>query len=102
VNGAGNPEQAADSACSPESLEVGPGKNQPGYFVGQPENVEVDDQSERDVKQFHVAEQLRFMNRMNGFDCLDFNKQALVDEQVKPERLFPLELFVSNDNPIQS
>jgi hypothetical protein len=35
-------------------------------------------------------------DRMNGLDCLDFNEQALVDEQVKPERLFPLELLVPN------
>ena len=68
----------AGSACSPESLEISSGKNQPGYSVGQPENVEVDDQSKRDVEQFHVAEQLRLVNRMNGFDCFDFNERALV------------------------
>ena len=58
MNGEGRREQLSCSACSLESLEIGSGKNQPGYSVGQPENVEVDDQSERDVKQFHVAEQL--------------------------------------------
>jgi len=67
------------SACSPASFEISSGKNQPGYSVGQPENVEVDDQPERYVEQLHIAQQLRFVNRMNGLDCLDFDEQAPVD-----------------------
>jgi len=30
--------------------------------------MEINDQSQRNIKQFHVAEQLRFIDRMNSFD----------------------------------
>ena len=60
-------------------LQIGSRKDQPRYSVGQLEFVEVDDQSQGNVEEFHVTEQLCLMDRMNLFDCLYFDKQTLVD-----------------------
>jgi hypothetical protein len=42
------------------------------YSVGSLENIEVDDQSQRDIEQFHVAEQLCLIDNKNLFDRFAF------------------------------
>ena len=42
------------SVYSFHSLYVGSGEDQPRYAVGQFRHVEVDDQSQRNIKQFHI------------------------------------------------
>jgi len=60
--------------------------------------MKIDDQSQRNVEQFHVAQQLCFMDRMNLFNGFDFDKQATVNQQVKAKRLLPAKLLVPDDH----
>ena len=69
---------SVDSVFSLDSLAVGTGKNWPQYALGQFQSVEIDDQSQWNIKQFHVAEQLSFVDRKNLLDRFYFDKQALV------------------------
>jgi hypothetical protein len=46
--------------------------------------VEVDEQSDRDIQQLHVTEELRFAERMQGLDGLEFQGQAIVHHDVEP------------------
>jgi len=43
--------------------------------------MEIDDQSQRYIEQFHVAEQLRLVNGMNRLDGFDFNEQAAFEDR---------------------
>jgi hypothetical protein len=46
---------------------------------------------------------LGLVNREHGFDCLEFDEHAFVDQKVKSQRFFPDEAFVPDlDNPLLS
>jgi len=47
--------------------------------------MEIDEQSEWNIEQFHVAQQLRLMDRKNLFNGFYFDKQAIVNQQIKAE-----------------
>jgi len=68
------------SVFSMTLLVIGAGKNEPGHAFGQFEDMEIDDPSQRDVEEFHIAEQLSLMDRMHPFDGLDLNEQTSVDQ----------------------
>ena len=50
--------------------------------------MEVDQEADGDVEQFHVAEQLGLVDRQYILDRLQFEQQAAFDQNVKAERLF--------------
>ena len=76
------------------SILISPGKDQSGDTVSQFEGMKIYDQTQWNVEKFHVAEQLCSIDRLNLLDGLNFDKQTLVHEQVKSERLFASKLFV--------
>jgi hypothetical protein len=59
--------------------------------------MEVDDQSQRYIEPFPVAEQLRLVDGVNLFDSLHFDKQANVNQQIETKRYLPAKLFVADD-----
>ena len=48
--------------------------------------MKIDQQTERHVKQLHVAQELRLVNRENLFHSLRFNQDAAFDKHVKTQR----------------
>src|SRR6266498_5033691 len=56
--------------------------------------MEIDEKANRNVQQFHVAEQLGFMNRQDFLDRLQFEQQAILDQNVKAQRLLEDESLV--------
>ena len=71
-------------------VQVGSWEDQPRYTIGQLEDIEINDQTQGDVEQLHVAEQLCLMDRVDCFDSFDFNEQALLDQDVVLEGFFAL------------
>ena len=79
MNGGNEVDFSVFSVSSVGSLQVSSGKDQPRYAVGQFRFVEVDDQPQRDLKQFHIAQRLCFLNRrelrkQRGFSTIEGNK----------------------------
>jgi hypothetical protein len=58
--------------------------------------MEIDEQSDRDVQQFHVAQQLRLVDWQDFFHGLGFHERATLHLQIEAQRLFPREPFVFN------
>jgi hypothetical protein len=73
-------------------------KDQAGDPVCQALNVEVDHEPERHVEQFHVAEELRLVDRQDFLNGLGFNQQTAVYEQIESERFLSTESFVLQSN----
>jgi hypothetical protein len=71
------------------SLEVGTWKDQPGYSVYELQYMKIDDQSQGNIEQFHVAHGLRLMDRMNFLCGLD-SVSSLVSCSVHPRQRLPL------------
>ena len=59
--------------------------------------MKIDDQSQWNIEQFHVAQKLRWMDRKNLFNGFYFDKQATVNQQIKAEGLLPAKLLVPDD-----
>src|SRR6266851_6871789 len=72
------------SAAFPSSL-VCSWKNQPANAVSDFHLVEIDQQTERHVQQFHVAQELRLVNRQNLFHRLRLHQYATLNQHIKPE-----------------
>jgi hypothetical protein len=62
--------------------------------------IEVDDQTQGDIQQFHVAEQLRFVDGMNFMDRFDLGKQTPLDQQNSLLSPFPSVHSISTISPI--
>jgi len=62
--------------------------------------MEIDDEPKRYIKQFHVAEQFRFVNWHHFLGSLCFDQNALFNENVKPQRLLPLKSFIANGHDL--
>jgi hypothetical protein len=58
--------------------------------------VEVDQQAQRHIEQFHVAEQLRLMNRQNFLHRLQFQQQAFFNKNIQAQRFLKNHSFVFN------
>lgn len=58
--------------------------------------MKVNEEAERSVEQFHVAQELGFVDGQNGFDGFGFDDQALVDVNVKAEGFLKGEALVFN------
>ena len=58
--------------------------------------MEIDEQSDGDVQQFHVAQQLRLVDWPDLFHGLGFHQHATLDQQIEAQRLFSREAFVLN------
>jgi len=46
-------------------------------------NIEVDQQPDRDVQDFHIAEHLGDMNRQDGLHGFAFDQHASIDQDVE-------------------
>jgi hypothetical protein len=73
---------------------ISSGQNQPVYSVRDFPLMEIDEQSDGDVQQFHVAQQLRLVDWQHFFYGLGFHEHAAFHQQIKAQRLFPREAFV--------
>jgi len=60
--------------------------------------MEIDEQAEWDIQHFHVAEELRFADRMQNFDSLQLNQQTVVHENVEPQQFVEDKAFIFNSN----
>jgi hypothetical protein len=58
--------------------------------------MEVNHQTQRDIQQFHVTEQLRLMDREHFLDALEFQQQAVLDQHIKAQRLIEDQALVFN------
>ena len=58
--------------------------------------MEIDEKSDRDIQQFHVAQQLRLVDWQDLFHGLGFHEHAALDQQIEAQRLFSREAFVFN------
>ena len=60
--------------------------------------MEVDEETNRHVEQFHVTEQLRLVNGNNFLNGFQLQQKAILDEQVKTQRLLEDDTFVLDLN----
>ena len=58
--------------------------------------MEVDEQADGNVQQFHIAEQLGLMDRQDVLDRFEFQQQAIFDQNVKAKWLLEDEPLVFN------
>jgi hypothetical protein len=56
--------------------------------------MKIDEQSDGDVQQFHIAQELRLVDRQDFLHGLGFHEYATLHQQIEAERLFPREAFV--------
>jgi hypothetical protein len=63
--------------------EVCPGKNQPTDSIGDFHFVKVYQQPDRNVEQFHVAQQLCFVNGQDFFDGFGLHEHASFNQHIK-------------------
>jgi hypothetical protein len=45
--------------------------------------MEIDEQSDRNIQQLHVTEELRFAEWMQGLNSLEFQEQAVVHQNIE-------------------
>ncbi len=87
------------SFCSKWSFvlsTVGAGKNHSVNAISQFNFVEVDQQAKRHIEQFHVAKQLRLMNRQNFLHGLKFQQQAFFNKNIQAQGFLKNHSFVFN------
>jgi len=60
--------------------------------------VKVDKQSDGYVQQLQVAQELRFVNGQQAFDCLRFHQNAALDENIESKRFTPRKALVTDGN----
>ena len=60
--------------------------------------MEVDEQSKRDVHEFHVTQQLCLVDRQNNLERLGLHQQALFHQHVASKRLLTLKALVIDDH----
>lgn len=58
--------------------------------------MEFDDQSERDIQELHVAEQLCFVNRQNLLHRLELKQKASLDKNVEAQGFIKHQSFLFN------
>ncbi len=62
--------------------------------------MEIDDQTQRNIKKSHVAEQLSLMDWMDFIVGFDLDKQAPIDQQIESQRILALKLLISNNHVV--
>ena len=60
--------------------------------------VEIDQQTQRFIQEFHVAEQLRLVDWKDLLDSLKLNNQTIVNQDIQTEWLLKKEAFVFDRN----
>jgi hypothetical protein len=60
--------------------------------------VEIDQQADGNVEQFHVTQKLRFVNGKTLLNAFGFDQDASFDTHVKSQRFFAREALVIDDN----
>ena len=73
-------------------------KDQPADAIGHFQFVKIDEQPERHLEQFHVAQELRLVNRQNLFHGLRLHDYATVDQKVKTKRFLTVKPFILDQN----
>jgi hypothetical protein len=58
--------------------------------------VEIDQQTQRFVQEFHVAEQLRLVDWKDLLDSLKLNNQTIVNQDIQTKWLLKNEAFVGD------
>jgi hypothetical protein len=64
--------------------------------------IEVDDQTQGDIKQLHGAQQVRIVDGMNFMNSFDLDKQAPLDQQNSLLSPFPSVHSIPANSPIGS
>jgi hypothetical protein len=60
--------------------------------------MEVDDEPDRNIEQFHVAEELSLVDREDVLDALQFEQQAPINQHVGSQRFIEYKAFVFDLN----
>jgi hypothetical protein len=60
------------------------------------DGVEVHYESDRDVHEFHVTQELRLVDVFDAFDGLEFEKQAIFDKQITAKGLLEGKVLVGD------
>ena len=60
--------------------------------------MEIDEQPKGDIQQFHVAQELRLVDRQHFLDSLGFHKYAAFHEHIETQWLLSRETFVFNQD----
>ena len=68
--------------------------------IGEFHFMEVDEEPERHIHEFHVAEQLCFVNRQHILQGFGLNKNAFFHEHIEPQRLLSFEPFVVDNDDL--
>src|SRR6266481_3975785 len=68
------------SSCSSvlQASLVGASQNHPGQTVGKLQFMKVDDETDGDIQQLHVTEQLRLMNGEHCLNRFQFQQKAII------------------------
>jgi len=65
--------------------------------------VEIDEQTNGDVEQLHVAKELRLMNRHNLIHGFQLEEETALNEKIEAKRLLKLDSLVSHgDRPLRN
>lgn len=67
------------------------------HTIGQAGPMEIDEKTERDVHELHIAEQLCLVNRKDFLNCLELDEKAVVDKDIKSKRFIENDSFVPMD-----
>jgi len=80
------------------STFLGEGLNQPADTIYDSHFMEIYEQAQRNIQQFHVAQQLRLVDRKNLLSGLYFYKHTPLDQDIKSKGLLTAKPFVFDDN----
>jgi hypothetical protein len=58
--------------------------------------MKVDEQTQRCIEKFHIAEELGFVNREDSFDSFQLHKKTLIDIEIQFQRFCEHYAFVFN------
>ena len=74
------------------------GQNKPGRSVSELELMEVEQQPNRHVEQFHVTEQLCLVNWRHLLDRLELNEKTIIDQQIEFQLLLEYRALVFDND----
>ncbi len=72
--------------------------HQPNNSIGKPWDVEIDQQTDRDIQELHITQKLCLMDRQQPFNRLRFDQNAPFDQNIEAERLLSSKTLVVNSN----
>jgi hypothetical protein len=94
----------APSFCAPfvahyhSASTIGPREDHAYHTIDQFWLVKVDDQAQGDSQEFHITQELRFVDGQNALDTFKFQEEATFNENVEPEIFIENQALVFNSD----